>query len=546
MDSNRLRTIWKEFWESPEQWHKEVKPSSLIPDSLDNTVLFNTAGMQQLVPFLMWKPHPQWKRVYNIQKCLRTVDIEEVWDSSHLTMFEMMWNWSLWDYFKEESINWSYKFIKDYLKLDLKKLAVTVFEWDSDAPADEFSAILWEKIWIPKHKISYMWKDDNWWGPAWETWPCWPDTEIFYRVWPEEYPPEDSNKKNDDDNWVEIWNNVFMEYYKDEKWNFEKLSSVNVDTWMWFERIMMTLEWVDTVYETDLFKDIMSVIENFTENKYPWYYKSEREFSDKESSLSKSMRIIADHIRTSVFMIWDWVIPSNESRWYILRRIIRRMYYNLWVCLWRFDFWVDDFITEVVEVIVEKYWDFRIEIRQNKQNIIRTLINEMNQFQKTITKWKSILESKIHKIEWDVLFWKDVFDLYDTYWFPYELTLEIAGTYWFKVDEIWFIEEMEKAKERSRQWAKDMFKRWIDWAKYLEWIPQTEFVWYDNLDTEDSKILKEIDIDWKVILILDKTPFYAESGWQTWDRWVIETDEWKIYNVVDVQKYAWVFLHFVE
>lgn len=540
--SNEIRQLWSDFWKSKQ--HNMLPAASLIPDSKDKTVLFTTAWMQQLVPYLVWKPHDLWTRLYNLQKCVRTVDIEEVWDNCHLTCFEMMWNWSLWDYFKKESIEWSFEFLTKYLELPIEKLAVTVFEWDDDAPRDEFSADVWKKVWMPEHKISYMWKNDNWWWPAWETWPCWPDTEIFYRVWPHDFPPLESNKKNDDDNWMEIWNNVFMEYYKDENKVFSKLTKQNVDTWMWFERINMVLQSVDTVYETDLFKWLINIIEENFGIVYPWFWKSDIEFSPEEKIIAKRVRIVCDHIRSSCYMIWDWAIPSNEGRWYVLRRIIRRMYYNL-LLLSDKNISLDVFIPNLVNWIDDKYGTYRSELRTNKDVIIKTIQDELNQFQNTINKWLKLLDEKL-KSQDKVLSWADIFLLYDTYGFPFELTYEIATWEWFQVDTQWYYEQLELAKQKSRQWSKDMFKKSTDWSRYLEWMPQTIFIWYETMSADSIKILKDFEVEWQRVLIFDKSPFYAESGWQTGDKGIAILDNWQQVKIKDVQKYAWVFLHFVE
>lgn len=542
LESLKIRELWTKFWESKQ--HKILPSASLIPDSKDKTVLFTTAWMQQLVPYLVWKPHELWKRVFNIQKCVRTVDIDEVWDKSHLTCFEMLGNWSLWDYFKKESIQWSFEFLTQYLKIPLEKIAVTVFEWDNDAPKDEYSSEIWKNVWIPEHKISYLTKKDNWWWPAWNSWPCWPDTEIFYRVWPEKIPPLSSNVKDEDDNWMEIWNNVFMEFYKDENWVFTQLSQQNVDTWMWFERINMVMQWVNTIYETDLFKWLINIIENNFDIKYPWFWKWDFEFNDQEKIVAKRIRIVCDHIRSACFMIWDWVIPSNETRGYVLRRLIRRMYYNL-LLLSDKSISLETFIPNMINWINEKYWNYRKEINNNLDVITKTIQDELTQFQNTINKWLKLLDEKL---VWDdkILKWNDIFVLYDTYWFPYELTKEIAHNEWYQIDEEWFYKELEIAKEKSRQWTKDMFKRSIDWSIYLEWVPQTQFVWYENIELNWVNLLKEIDIDWQKVLIFDKTPFYAESWWQTWDKWNIILDNWQKLKIKDVQKYAWVFLHFLE
>lgn len=541
LSSQKIRELWKQFWESNN--HKFLTPASLIPDSKDKTVLFTTAGMQQLVPYLVGKPHELWKRVYNIQKCVRTVDIEEVWDHSHLTCFEMMWNWSLWDYFKKESIQWSFEFLTKYLNIPVEKLAVTVFEWDKDAPRDDFSANIWKQVGMPEHKISYLGKKDNWWWPAGETWPCGPDTEIFYRVWKEEFPPLENNKKDNDEDRMEIWNNVFMEFYKDENKKFSQLSQQNVDTWMWFERICMVLQWVNTVYETDLFKWLIWILENYFKITYP-YGKLDLDFTDEEKIFAKRMRIVCDHIRSWAYMIWDGVIPSNEWRWYVLRRLIRRMYYNL-LLIDNKNINIDILIPEMINHIGLMYWDYRKELNINKESTIKIIIDELSQFQRTINKWLKMLEDIMSR--WATLIeWKDAFTLYDTYGFPIELTREIANSMNFQIDEEWFTQNLELAKEKSRQGTKDMFKRWVDWAKYLEWIPMTQFIWYEQLSYEWVNILKEIEVDWQKVIIFDKTPFYAESWGQTGDSWTLVMDDWKVLKIKDVQKYAWVFLHFVE
>ena len=308
---------WKTLRQKREQFrlkndHKYLPEVSLVA-SKESTAMFNVAWMQQLVPYLAWKTHPVWKRLFNIQKCVRTNDINEVWDASHLTFFEMMWNRSLWDYFKKESVKYSYDFLVNELWFDPKKLAVTVFEWDENAPRDQETYEYWLQAGIPADKISFMWVDDNRWTP-WPVWPCGPDTEIFYYTW-EWLPPLESNVKDDEDNWMEIWNNVFMEFYCDENWKLTKLPHQNVDTWMWFERMCRVLQSKPTIFETDCFQSILDIISKYTWLQYAW---NERRF-----------RIIADHIRTASLLLNDWVIQSNVWAWYVLRMIIRRMYYNL-------------------------------------------------------------------------------------------------------------------------------------------------------------------------------------------------------------------------
>jgi len=530
MESTKLRKMWNEFWESKN--HKYLAEANIFSSAQDNTTLFNQAWMQQLVPNLAGKPHKLGKRLFNIQKCVRTWDIDEVGDRSHLTFFEMMGNWSLGDYFKEDSVKWSWEFLTEYLKIDPRKLAVTVFEGDSDAPRDDETANFWKEVWISNDKLSYLWTDDNRRSPG-PVGPCWADTEIFYWIWDRngfgEFPPKDSNVQTDENNWMEIWNNVFMEFYRDEDGFLTKLKSQNVDTGMGFERMCCVLQNKDTVFETDLFAEIIAVIEKHTELKY-----SENE---------RRMRIIADHLRTACIMIDDGGISSNTGAGYILRMIIRRMYYNL-ILLKNLDsqeFKI--FLNEIIDKIIDlnKHRNF------NSKLIKKNIINEIEHFRKTISRGLKILSEDFLKGNNKTLVGKDAFMLYDTYGFPIELTKEICDSKNVKIDINWFKEEMKIAKERSRNASKDMFNKWIDRSKYLEWIEETKFIWYDidqDIDCE-IKLIKDFEIDSQRILILNKTSFYAESWGQTGDFGEIVLDSGETLKIVDVKKYEGVFLHFV-
>ena len=526
LSSKELRELRNKFRESKQ--HKYIPEASLIASWKESTALFNVAWMQQLIPYLMWKEHPLGKRVFNIQKCVRTVDIEEVWDASHLTFFEMMGNWSLWDYFKNEAVTWSWEFLTspDYLWLDHKKLAVTVFAWDESAPRDETTANKWKEIWLPEDKISYLPADNNWWSPG-PVGPCWPDTEIFYWVWESEYPTAWSNVENDEDNWMEIWNNVFMEFYRDETWTLSKLNNHNVDTWMWFERMCCVLQQKESVYDTDVFLPSITKLEELTWIKY--------------ADQSRRFRIIVDHIRTAFMLINDWLIPSNVWAWYVLRMIIRRFYYNL-ILLKKLN------INEINKFIDEFFIAFKWLREFDEPRIKKTIIDEISQFEKTIQKWEWILQELISKIAWtwNKLPWDQIFMLYDTYGFPLEITKEIAAAKWVELDIPWYQKALEEAKEKSRQSTKEMFKKWVDRSKYLEWIPQTKFIWYKEFTTSDVKLLKDFEVNWQRVLIFDKTPFYPEMWWQTWDKWRIELDDWNKVKVVNVQTFAWVILHIVE
>ncbi len=445
ISSLEIRDKFLEFFKSKD--HKVIPSASVVPEN-DPTVLFNTAWMQPLVPYLLWEKHPLWQRLCDYQKCIRTWDIDDVWDNTHLTFFEMLWNWSLWDYFKKESILWSYEFLtsNSWLWIDPKKLAVTVFEWDENASRDEESATIWRSLWI--ENISYLWKKDNWWGPAWLTWPCGPDTEIFYWVWESEFPPTWSTVWNDEKNWMEIWNNVFMEYIKDENGNFIKAKMQNVDTWMWLERITRTLNKAPSVYETDVFESIIKSICDTLNVEY-------------NTQNRNSIRIIADHTRTSVIMLSDWVFPSNVDRWYILRRLLRRAIRE-WHKLWSKDL----FLAKVAKEVINKFENIYINIKQNQDLIIEEITKEEKQFIETLEKWLKEFDKLVFgfwvafqktwkKIE--IISWDKAFKLYDTFWFPLEMTVELAKERGLKVDETWFEEAFKKHQELSRAWASQKF-----------------------------------------------------------------------------------------
>ena len=446
-NSAEIREKFLDFFKTKN--HAIIPSSSVVPEN-DPTVLFNTAGMQPLVPYLLGEKHPSGTRLADSQKCIRTGDIEEVWDNSHLTFFEMLGNWSLWDYFKKESIAWSYEFLTsaDWLALDPKKIAVTVFEGDDDASRDEESADLWASNGMPRERISYLNASENWWA-AGLTGPCWPDSEIFYWVWESEFPPAGSNVETDEDNWMEIWNNVFMEYNRQEDGSLKKLPHQNVDTGMWLERITATLNWEKTVYNTDIFKEI---IEAIVANIWVEY----------TSETQKAIRVIADHSRTATVMISDGVLPSNVDQGYVLRRLIRiavRKAYSL-------DFkW--EFLYKIAEVVVEKLWEAYPHMIEKKEEIIADILKEEKQFWETLEKgmkeFDKLLKGfeiayersgvKITNISWD-----KAFKLYDTYGFPLEMTMELAHEKGLTVWVEWFEVAHKKHQEKSRAWAEQKFK----------------------------------------------------------------------------------------
>ena len=537
MTGEQLRTARSDFWLSKE--HKLLPEASLVGGK-ESTAMFNIAGMQQLIPYLNGKKHPLGTRLFNIQKCIRTVDIDEVGDASHLTFFEMMGNRSLGDYFKKDSVNRSREFLVDVLWFDKEKLAATVFEGDRDTPRDEETAG-YRKAYLPEHKIAYLPAGNNWWSPG-PVWPCGPDTEIFYWVGKSEYPPVGSNPGTDEDNRLEIWNNVFMQFYRDESGQLTLLDNKNVDTGMGFERMCKVLQGKESVYETDIFDYILTAIERISGKKYtftPWDlgFQEMPECWEKEM---RSMRIIADHLRTSFFLCSGGIIPSNEGRGYILRRLVRRMYYNLLSLSPSCD--LPLLLTTVCEAIVRKFG-----LSLDFAPLAIVLQKECLQFQKTIANWEKML-ADVEKKMWvpRILSGKDAFMLYDTFWFPLELTKEIAVEKWFHIDEEGFVKEMEAQQQRSRAGSKDMFKQDTDRGKYLKDVQPTQFVWYGMLSFENAKLLKDFEVNGQRILIFDQTPFYAESWGQKWDYGTIVLDSWEELQITEVKKYEWVFLHFVK
>lgn len=507
--------------------HQHLAEVSLIAEK-ESTALFNVAGMQPLIPYLMGKEHPLGQRLFNIQKCVRTVDIDEVGDDSHLTFFEMMGNWSLGDYFKKEAISWSYEFLVEYLHFDPRKLAVTVFAGNQDAPRDELSAQIWREIGLPEEKISYLAAKHNWRSPG-AVGPCGPDTEIFYRIGESEFPPAGSNVENDEDNWLEIWNNVFMEFYRDESGKLTQLSQQNVDTGMGLERMCKVLQEKASVYETDLFAPFIQTLENFTELSYTQH--------------QKRFRIIADHLRTSFMLINDGLTPSNVAAGYVLRMIIRRAYYNLFL-LKKFD---EHQLNTFIDQTFEAFKGLRAF---DEAMIKRVLLQEIKQFEKTIHHGEKILNELLHSIlqkGGKELPGDQIFMLYDSYGFPLEITKEIATQKGIQLDLAGYEKALELAREKSKQGSKAMFQKGTDWSKYLQGIPATKFTGYDSLELEQSKLLKEIDTEsGQKVLIFDQSPFYPEMGGQNGDSGKIELPDGRMFKVLDVQKTAEVILHFVE
>ncbi len=440
MKSEEIRRKFLEFFRKRD--HLIVPSSSLVPEN-DSSVLFNTAGMQPLVPYLMGNPHPSGlKRIANIQKCLRTVDIDEVGDNTHLTFFEMMGNWSLGDYFKKEAISWSFEFLtseKEGLGLDPRRLYVTVFEGDENAPKDVEAYQVWkeifEKVGLDASKrIFEMNADANWWSPG-ESGPCGPDSEMFYDVsgkLTDGMTREEFIEADERQDLVEIWNDVFMEYEKENGKVIGKLKNQNVDTGSGMERVVCVVQNKKNVFDTDLFEPIMDKIN----------------FLSKKENL-KSKRIIADHLRASVFLIADGVIPSNTDQGYILRRLLRRAIRHAD----RIEMPVKS-MEVIALIVVEKYREFYPEVKNREEEIVETVKREEDKFRKTIEKGMRIFD----KIDGKVISGKDVFILFSTYGFPVELTEELAKEKGLEIDKKGFKEEMEKHQSLSREGSQGKFK----------------------------------------------------------------------------------------
>ena len=444
MTANELRSKYIEFFKI--KGHSEISGQSLIPDN-DPSVLFTTAGMHPLVPYLLGEKHPAGTRLTDYQKCVRTGDIDAVGDPSHLTCFEMLGNWSLGDYFKKESIAFSYEFLTSpqWLGLDPRCISVTVFEGDENAPRDEEAAQYWKDVGMPEDKIAYLPASDNWWA-AGPTGPCGPDTEIFYWVG-DGLPPAGSNKATDSDNWMEIWNNVFMQFNRIDEKTLVKLEKQNVDTGMGLERTNCILQGKTSVYLTEVFQPIINKIEELSNYKY----------GDNEEK-DKSVRIIADHSRASVFILGDQkgVTPSNVGAGYVLRRLIRRA-----VRHGRKLGIEEAFLAKIAESVVENFKCAYSELEQNREKIFNELTAEENKFRETLRKGEVEFQKllpNLMKNPQKVIPGRVAFRLYDTFGFPIELTQELADENGFTVDVEGFKEAEKKHQELSRSQSAGTFK----------------------------------------------------------------------------------------
>jgi alanyl-tRNA synthetase len=449
--SSEIRQKYLKFFES--KGHAIIPSASVVPDN-DPTVLFTTAGMHPLVPYLMGQAHPAGKKLANIQKCIRTQDIDEVGDNRHDTFFEMMGNWSLGDYFKKEAIEWSWEFLTSpaYLGLDKRKLAVTVFEGDEVAPRDEESAQIWKQVGVPEHKIGYLPKKNNWWGPAGQTGPCGPDTEMFFWKGEGELPPENSNPANDEDNWLEIWNDVFMQYNKNADETYEPLKQKNVDTGMGLERTLMVLNGFTDVFQIDTFWPLIQKIQEVSGKEYV-----------ENKDVTRSMRIVADHIRTATMIMGDdkGIAPANVDQGYIVRRLIRRA-----VRHGRLLGIKENFCATIAEQVVEIFKNVYPEVQKNKDFVLNEMTQEESKFRNTVEQGIKEFEKLVNgfRIAFEKtgqvikeISGKQAFKLYDTYGFPLEMTIEMALENSLTVDVSGFEEAFKEHQEKSRTGAEQKF-----------------------------------------------------------------------------------------
>jgi len=436
MTAKEIRQKYLEFFK--EKKHAVLPSAPLLPEN-DPTVLFTTAGMHPLVPYLLGEHHPGGKRLANFQKCIRTDDIDEVGDDTHLTFFEMLGNWSLGDYFKKEAIEMSFEFLtsEKWLRIPVSKLAVSVFKGDDDAPQDKEASDIWKKLGIPVHKIAYLPKKANWWGPAGQTGPCGPDTEMFYWVGKGE-PPKNSNPENDEKNWLEIWNDVFMQYNKTADGKFEPLRQKNVDTGMGFERVAAVLQGKKSVYDTELFLPIIEKISALTNIKYSEY--------------PKSYRIIADHLRASTMMAGDGVKPSNIDQGYVMRRLMRRAIRHGKLLGIEHDF-TAVIAKKVIHILSDIYPELNHE-----EEILNVFNTEEQKFRKTINHGLKEFEKLMERMVNSAIHGNDAFHLYDTFGFPIEMTEELAFERGFKVDREGFEKAFKEHQEKSRMGAEEKFK----------------------------------------------------------------------------------------
>ena len=430
MNAQELKDRYIRFFQ--QRGHQPIPSAPLLPEN-DPTVLFTTAGMHPLVPFLLGEPHPQGQRLVNVQRCIRTNDIDEVGDPHHLTFFEMLGNWSLGDYFKEESLAMSYAFLSEDLGIDPARLAVTVFAGDEDAPRDEESAGIWRRLGLPAERIFYLPKADNWWGPAGLTGPCGPDSEIFYNTGLPDHPGCQPGCPCG--RWLEIWNNVFMEYNKGADGGYTRLSQRNVDTGMGVERTLMTLQGRQDVFTVDTLAPLVAAVERLSGRSYaeaPWPF-----------------RVIVDHLRAATFAISDGALPSNVEAGYVVRRLIRRaVRYGRELGIRQ------NFCAEMGSVVVDEMGAAYPRLEARWAQVAEALDREETRFKQTLERGLKQVHKVVERLQAEgsqSISGEAAFDLFETYGFPLPLTVELAREQGLVVDEAGFEAAYEAHRALSRQ-----------------------------------------------------------------------------------------------
>ena len=444
MKAIEIRNKYLEFFKK--HGHSVIPSAPLIPEN-DPSVLFTTAGMQPLVPYLLGEKHPEGKRLTDYQKCLRTNDIDEVGDNRHLTYFEMLGNWSLGDYFKEEAIAMSFEFLTKELGIPVEKLSVTCFAGDEDCPRDTVTAECWKKAGIPEERIYFFGKDDNWWI-AGEEGPCGSDTEMFYDTGKPKCS-ENCNPSCGCGKYVEIWNNVFMEYFKTKDGKYTKLKQHNVDTGLGLERMTMLLEGKETPFDTELFKPVMDKLQ---------------ELAGIDDIASR--RIVAEHLRASMMIILDGGVPSNVDRGYILRRLIRRMVRHLRKL--QIDL---NKLPELIELNIDTLKEMYPELVKNKEKIKSVIIEEKDKFEKTLERGEREFNKIVNKLNnegKDTISGQDLFTLYETYGFPPEVTADLAKEQKLKIDSSEFDKLFKEHQEKSRMGSEQKFKGGLSGSGEME------------------------------------------------------------------------------
>lgn len=521
---NEIRKSYLDFFESKD--HTRLKSYSLIPEK-DKSLLLINAGMAPLKEYFTGSKKMPKNRATSSQRCLRTLDIDNVGKTHrHATFFEMLGNFSFGDYFKNEAISWAWEFLTDVIELEPEKLHITVYEKDQEA-----YDIWHDVVGVPAERIQKLGKEENFWEL--EEGPCGPCSEIHYDRG-EDYG------SNEEDRYMEIWNLVFTQYDKDSQGNYNPLPAPNIDTGMGLERLALVLEGASNIFELDSFSSLLNKIAELSQKEY-----------GVDPKIDESFRVIMDHSKAMSFLVYDGVIPSNEGRGYILRRLIRRAYRH-----GKLIGINGNFLEEMVKIVAEIYKPEYPEVGEDIDRIIKIINQEENKFQETIDQGLEILKDLIAKLKSEnknEISGPDAFKLYDTYGFPLDLTKEIASDNSIEVDEIGFIEQMQIQKETSRK-SKGFDGGWEDDDIIIEGFGKTDFVGYDQFEVEseiqailvDGIEVEEVTKDEKAVIILKKTPFYAEGGGQVGDKGIIETANARLL-VLDTKKNAEeTYYNFVE